>query len=77
MRATRLPSSKLTALSGAVALALTASVVTVSMAACGGSSSETPWPAEPEAAAYAPRADTQSAARIPEDRLDGGNLRRP
>ncbi len=45
------------------------------LAACGGSSSETPWPAEPENAALGPAGESSPAGGL--DKIPDGGAPRP
>ena len=46
-------------------------------ASCGGSSSETPWPVEPEAFSQAPIQETVAPSLITEEARDGGKPKKP
>ncbi len=52
-------------------------VVAAVAGACGGSSSETPWPVEPEASQLGPTAESATAPVILLDRPDGGRRKTP
>jgi hypothetical protein len=47
------------------------------MVSCGGSSSETPWPVEPEAAQVGPANERLTPPTITEDLPDAGRSRKP
>jgi hypothetical protein len=47
------------------------------LVACGGSSSETPWPVEPESTQYAPPGENAAPSLITEDHADGGKPKKP
>jgi hypothetical protein len=58
-------------LSPALVLAVAAAV------SCGGSSSETPWPVEPEPSQLAPVQENLTLPAITEEREDGGKPKKP
>ena len=54
------------------ALILVGCLLGAALAACGGSSSETPWPAEPENAALGPAGESSRTSVAGEVIVDGG-----
>jgi hypothetical protein len=58
-------------------LLLAPSAVLLILVACGGSSSETPWPVEPEATQYAPPGENTAPSLITEEHADGGKPKKP
>jgi hypothetical protein len=58
-------------LSPALVLAVAAAL------SCGGSSSETPWPVEPEQTQLGPAQENLTPPAITEERQDGGKPRKP
>jgi hypothetical protein len=51
-------------------------LLATAMTSCGGSSSETPWPVEPEASQLGPTAEGTTPPSLITDHLDGGYRRR-
>jgi hypothetical protein len=52
-------------------------LVAATAASCGGSSSETPWPIEPEASQLGPTGEERVPQVITDDHADGGRHRAP
>lgn len=62
----------------APALLLAAATAASAVSACGGSSSETPWPVEPEALQQGPSQERAlPPAILIEERRDGGKPKKP
>ncbi len=58
-----------------LALLLSPALILAAAAACGGSSSETPWPVEPEASQLGPAQESLTPPTITEEKDGGASLR--